>query len=226
MRAVTPGAAAPPVNTQGGVHSRHRRLHRCARACPGSCPETASHAATHAYPTFFQHPPSTPPATSDDAWDAHGTIPSRAPARARRRLTWIKQTPSSTCSSLSGLRPCPPGHAPPRAAASGDARAPRRRSVLGEGACMHCCLGSFCASRLPSQRARLCMCAFCRTHASLNDRFESGPDPPCATRMHSRRGSCANRSACLLALVKIPRLHPTLSLIPTSRRARVTLLLN
>ena len=47
--------------------------------------------------------------------------------------------------------------------------------------------------------------------------------PPCATRMHGRRGLCANRSACLLVLDKIPRLHPTLSLSSHyGRRARVT----
>ena len=153
--------------------------------------ETASHADnTRLHPALLQLPPSSP-STSEEVWGAHGTPP-RAPTRARRRFSWFDQRPSSACSPLSGPSPRSPDsplHTPPSAANAHTQRARARRQargqngrpddvhsrglarvscpgvsvVLGVGACMQSSFGSFCASRLPCQRARLCMNALVRS---------------------------------------------------------------
>ena len=53
---------------------RHSRSYRCARACLCSHSRLPATLTTHANPTLLQLPPSSP-STSDEVWNAHGTLP-------------------------------------------------------------------------------------------------------------------------------------------------------
>ena len=153
MRALTPGAPAPPVNTrQGGIHT--------GTAAPTGAPELAfSHSRlpatlpTHAYPTYFNshHPPRLPPAK----FGTRMALTLRAPTRAPRRFTWIDQRPSSACSlvrTTSVITRISPAKTPPSAAKRThtgynsrlDDRtlsqsSPGPSVVCGRDACMQCC---------------------------------------------------------------------------------------
>ena len=215
MRALTPGAPAPPVNTrQGGVHT--------GTAAPTGASELAfSHSRlpatlpTHAYPTFFNshHPPRLPPTK---IWDAHGTTP-RVSARARRRFTWIVQRSSSACSlvrTTSAITRIRPRQTPPSAANTThtgcngrlDDRTLSQSSLgpnvlCGRDARMQCCLESFCASRLSALRARLCMCAVSDVrHASR--RALGCPCRVLPCRSHARwEGGCAQTALRVCSLL-------------------------
>ena len=182
---------------------------------------------THAYPTFFNshHPPRLPPTK---IWDAHGTTP-RAPARARRRFTWIDQRPSSACSlvrTTSAITRIRPRQTPPSAANTThtgcngrlDDRTLSQSSlgpsvVCGRGARMQCRFRGFSAVPTPQIVGRFCMCALSDVrHASRRALGCPSRVLPCQSHARWKGGLCANRSACLLALVMIPRFYPTLSL--------------
>ena len=177
MRALTPDAPAPPVNTrQGGVH--------IGTAAPTGASELAfSHSRlpatlpTHAYPTFFNshHPPRLPPARFGTRTALH-----RVPPHALDGASLGSISAPPQHAHLSGLRPRSPESAPPNAASAARTHtravtagwmtrtlsqsSPGPGAVVssvvpGRNACIQCCLESFCASRLSALRARLCMCA-------------------------------------------------------------------
>ena len=109
MRALTPGAPAPPVNTrQGGVN--------IGTAVPTGASELAfSHSRlpatlpTHAYPTFFNshHPPRLPPARFGTRTALH-----RVPPHALDGASLGSISAPPQHAHLSGLRPRSPESGP------------------------------------------------------------------------------------------------------------------
>ena len=131
---------------------------------------------------------------------------------------------------LSGLRPRSPELGPAkrrpqrqtqhtRAVTAGwmteRSRSPRSGPVwcvVGVHACS-VAFGGFPRYPPPQIVGRFCMCALSDVrHASRRALGCPSRVLPCQSHARWKGGLCANRSACLLALVMIPRFYPTLSL--------------
>ena len=160
--------------------------------------------------TAFPLGSSTPP-----SWHAHAAeAPSPLRAPAYTRLALPPPHFYSGAPTLGGSTHTARARATPSAGTATAGRMTRTLSRprpgpplwclcgAGKGACMQCCFREFPRASPPRQRARLCMNASIGRALRLASArvSESGPS---MCQSHAQRGGglCANRYACLLALV-------------------------